>query len=125
MCDPRLGLPAKSKWLPTVFEIKEACDAVAKPDLSRHELDQIRRDYLNDFGLGDEAHPCDLKSSTTPAGRVRSGYVPSPLQRIGDSSAGVSPAGSGGVPPPDPFATLNEALGPMETVGARSHSERK
>ena len=26
-----------------------------------------------------EAHPCDLKSSTDPSGRVRSGYVPPPV----------------------------------------------
>jgi hypothetical protein len=24
--DPRTGLPVKSKWLPTVFEVKQACD---------------------------------------------------------------------------------------------------
>lgn len=24
--DPRTGLPVKSKWLPTVFEVKQACE---------------------------------------------------------------------------------------------------
>lgn len=24
--DPRTGLPVRSKWLPTVFEVKQACD---------------------------------------------------------------------------------------------------
>ena len=43
------------------------------------ELTQIVYDYAQDFGLGPEAHPCDLKSSTDLSGRVRSGYVPPPV----------------------------------------------
>lgn len=31
VCDPRFGLPAKSKWLPTIFEIKDACEAAMAP----------------------------------------------------------------------------------------------
>ncbi|MGA7810304.1 hypothetical protein [Bradyrhizobium sp.] len=27
VCDPRTGLPRRSKWLPTIAEITEACDA--------------------------------------------------------------------------------------------------
>jgi aryl-alcohol dehydrogenase-like predicted oxidoreductase len=60
-------------------EIKEAAESVAKPKLSMQELQQIAEDYARDFGLGSEAHPCDLKSSTDPSGRVKSGYVPSPV----------------------------------------------
>ena len=60
-------------------EIAEACESVDKPDLSREELDQISADYARDWNLGAEAHPCDLKSSTNPDGKVRSGYVPSPV----------------------------------------------
>jgi aryl-alcohol dehydrogenase-like predicted oxidoreductase len=63
----------------TEHEIKEACDAVHKPDLTQAELNEIARDYANDFDLGPEAHPCDLKSSTDPSGRVRSSYVPPPV----------------------------------------------
>jgi hypothetical protein len=40
---------------------------------------QLAEDYARDWGLGDEAHPCDLKSSTSPSGTVRSGYVPPPV----------------------------------------------
>lgn len=29
--DPRTGIPSKSKWLPTVAEIKEACEAIEGP----------------------------------------------------------------------------------------------
>jgi aryl-alcohol dehydrogenase-like predicted oxidoreductase len=60
-------------------EIVEVCDALAKPDLGRDELRELSDGYQNDFGLPPAAHPCDLKSSTDPSGRVRSGYVPSPM----------------------------------------------
>jgi aryl-alcohol dehydrogenase-like predicted oxidoreductase len=61
-------------------EIKEACEAVDdKLNLTRGELEQIQKDYARDWDLGDEAHPCDLKSSTDPSGRVRSGYVAPPV----------------------------------------------
>jgi aryl-alcohol dehydrogenase-like predicted oxidoreductase len=54
-------------------EIAEACGACDKPNLSAAELRQIETDYANDWGLGTEAHPCDLKSSVDPSGKVRSG----------------------------------------------------
>ncbi|MCC6423646.1 MAG: aldo/keto reductase [Phycisphaerales bacterium] len=60
-------------------EIKEAAESVNKPALSQQELNQLAMDYANDWGLGDEAHPCDLKSSIDPSGKVRSGYVPPPV----------------------------------------------
>jgi aryl-alcohol dehydrogenase-like predicted oxidoreductase len=60
-------------------EIREAVESVDKPKLSMQELRQIANDYARDFGLGAEAHPCDLKSSKDPSGRVRSSYVPSPV----------------------------------------------
>ncbi len=60
-------------------EIKEAAESTDKPNLSKAELEQITADYARDWGLGDEAHPCDLKSSIDPSGKVRSGYVPPPV----------------------------------------------
>ena len=60
-------------------EIQEACEATSKPNLSRAEMDQLAQDYAVDWNLGDDAHPCDLKSSTDPSGKVRSGYVPPPV----------------------------------------------
>lgn len=60
-------------------EIREAAESTDKPNLSAQELRQIAEDYARDFGLGSDAHPCDLKSSTDPSGRVRSGYVPPPV----------------------------------------------
>jgi aryl-alcohol dehydrogenase-like predicted oxidoreductase len=60
-------------------EIKEACASTSKPDLSPEELRQLAEDYSRDWNLGPEAHPCDLKSSKTESGTIRSGYVPSPM----------------------------------------------
>ena len=60
-------------------EIKEACEAVDKPNLSMRELTEIVENYSRDWDLGPDAHPCDLKSSTDPSGRVRSGYVAPPV----------------------------------------------
>jgi hypothetical protein len=39
--DPRSGLPSRLKWLPTIAEIKEACDAEMAP--IRREQDRRRR----------------------------------------------------------------------------------
>ena len=60
-------------------EIKDACDATTKPDLSQQELTQLAQDYSRDWNLGPEAHPCDLKSSITESGAIKSNYVPSPV----------------------------------------------
>jgi aryl-alcohol dehydrogenase-like predicted oxidoreductase len=60
-------------------EIREACQAVDKPDLSGAELNQIASDFARDWDLGPDAHPCDLKSSVDPSGRVRNSYVPPPV----------------------------------------------
>jgi aryl-alcohol dehydrogenase-like predicted oxidoreductase len=58
-------------------EIKEACDATDKPNLTRQEMEQLAADYAKD--LGPDAHPCNLKSSKDPSGQVRSQYVPPPV----------------------------------------------
>jgi len=60
-------------------EIREAAESVEKPDLTPAEMNQLAMDYADDWGLGDQAHPCDLKSSTSPTGAVKSGYVPPPV----------------------------------------------
>jgi len=39
----------------------------------------LAADYANNWGLGEEANPCNLKSSVDPSGSVRSSYVPSPV----------------------------------------------
>ena len=60
-------------------EIKEAAESTGKPNLTAAEMRQLAEDYARNWGLGDEANPCDLKSSVDPSGRVRSQYVPSPV----------------------------------------------
>ena len=60
-------------------EIAEACASTDKPNLSTAELRQLYADYDADFGLGPESHACELKSSTSLSGRVRSEYVPGPV----------------------------------------------
>jgi aryl-alcohol dehydrogenase-like predicted oxidoreductase len=60
-------------------EITEACDAVDKPAISPGVMRELADAYAKDFDLGSEAHPCDLKSSIDPSGRVRSSYLPPPV----------------------------------------------
>ena len=60
-------------------EVQEAVNAVTKPNLSGDQLRELAREYECDWNLGTDAHPCNLKSSTDPAGQVRSGYVPPPV----------------------------------------------
>src|SRR5688500_13430383 len=60
-------------------EIREAVEATEKPNLTPAEMEELAFDYARDWGLGDEAHPCDLKSSVDPSGKVRSGYIPPPV----------------------------------------------
>lgn len=44
VCDPRMGLPAKSKWLPTIFELKDACETAMVPiDRARREREAIEQ----------------------------------------------------------------------------------
>ena len=60
-------------------EIREVCESVRKSDLTLDELNELASGYRNDFGLPAEAHPCDLKSSVDPSGKVRSSYIPPPV----------------------------------------------
>jgi len=57
--------------LSDVQEFAKACDGNY---LDQAALDQIEQLYATDFGLGDDAHPCDWKSSVTEEGTIRSGY---------------------------------------------------
>jgi aryl-alcohol dehydrogenase-like predicted oxidoreductase len=73
------GMTAITGTLLNEHEIREAAESVDKPNLSMKELSQLSADYSRDWDLGPDAHPCDIKSSVDPSGRVRSGYVPSPV----------------------------------------------
>jgi hypothetical protein len=52
-------------------EFAEACDGKL---LSNAEMLEIQNLVENDFGLGHDAHACDLKSSISPTGSTRSAY---------------------------------------------------
>ena len=73
------GLTAITGTLLNAHEITEAVRSVEAPRLSMQELTEISMNYAKDWDLGPEAHPCDIKSSTDPSGRERSGYKPSPV----------------------------------------------
>jgi aryl-alcohol dehydrogenase-like predicted oxidoreductase len=60
-------------------EITEAIEAVDKPAIPEGVMRDLADLYRRDFDLGSEAHPCDLKSSTDPSGRVRSQYIAPPI----------------------------------------------
>ena len=59
-------------------EVDELAAVPGLPDLTADELDQLQDWYNTDFGLGDEAHPCNLKSSVAEDGIERSGYKAPP-----------------------------------------------
>ena len=52
-------------------EYASACDGSTLPEDVLNKLAEL---YDDDFGLGDKAHPCDLKSSTSEGGTTRSSY---------------------------------------------------
>ena len=56
------------------------CDGTPLPD---DVLKQIAEWYESDFGLGEEAHPCDHMSTFAEGGKVRSQYVPPVLETAG------------------------------------------
>ncbi len=60
-------------------EIREVAEAGRRGPLPAADLVELQRLYDADFNLGDDAHPCDLKSSSEPSGKTRSGYVPPPV----------------------------------------------
>lgn len=40
VCDPRHGLPSKSEWLPTVSEVKKACEEAMAPIDRRRRMEE-------------------------------------------------------------------------------------
>ncbi|MEM6315194.1 MAG: aldo/keto reductase [Planctomycetota bacterium] len=64
--------------LTTDDEIREIAAVPTLPEITPDELNQIQDWYNDDFGLGADAHPCDIKSSVAEGGKERSGYVPGP-----------------------------------------------
>ncbi len=64
-----------------------ACDGEPLPDDVLATLAEL---YAEDYGLGDRAHPCDIKSSVAPGGALRSNYIPPPT--VSPASPDSTPA---------------------------------
>ena len=59
----------------SVDDVDRYAEALDGPPLPEDVLARVDELYADDFGMGDAAHPCDLKSSLADGGKVRSGYV--------------------------------------------------
>lgn len=59
-------------------DLKEYASACDGSTLPQEMLDELASLYERDYDLGDDAHPCDIKSSTAPDGSLRSEYEPIP-----------------------------------------------
>lgn len=77
LSDPQLT--AITATLLNEAEIRDAVEAVDKPDLTQQDLIDLANGYAVDWDLGPEAHPCDIKSSIDPSGKQRSTYVAPPV----------------------------------------------
>lgn len=61
-----------------IEQVREFAEAADGNYLSDELFNQIEQMYNNDFDMGDDAHPCDWKSSVTEDGKIRSAYEPLP-----------------------------------------------
>lgn len=68
------GVVSVEPNLLNIDQVHAFCDAADTPPLDDQMLATITRLYDCDFDLGDDAHPCDWKSSITESGTIRSGY---------------------------------------------------
>ncbi len=50
VCDPTGGLPSANKWLPSIAEIKEACEERLRPVYDQQRRDEVRLSTLNGPG---------------------------------------------------------------------------
>jgi len=68
------GLVAIEPNLLEKEDVDEFAAAAEHPLIPDDLLAELAELYEEDFGLGDEAHPCDIKSSVAEGGAERSGY---------------------------------------------------
>ncbi|MEO0586400.1 MAG: aldo/keto reductase [Planctomycetota bacterium] len=69
------GMVSIEPNLLTTEDVDEFAAAAEHPLLPDDLLDELRDLYEEDFGLGEDAHPCVLKSSVADGGAERSAYV--------------------------------------------------
>jgi hypothetical protein len=65
--DPRTGLPSTSQWLPTVKEIRDACDVIVRVEARRAKRDRDLRAQMRDRDKFDAEQKA---KSNRPAGLV-------------------------------------------------------
>lgn len=71
-----LSQPAMASIEPNILnrgDVDDFADAADQGRLPDDVMTRLAELYETDFDLGDDAHPCDLKSSVVEGGRVRSG----------------------------------------------------
>jgi aryl-alcohol dehydrogenase-like predicted oxidoreductase len=71
------SFPTMSSIEPNLLTLEDVRDFAAAADAPPLQADLIAtldELYASDFHLGDDAHPCDWKSSVSPSGTVRSSY---------------------------------------------------
>ncbi|MEO0965331.1 MAG: aldo/keto reductase [Planctomycetota bacterium] len=71
-CQP--GMVSIEPNLLTTEDVDEFVAAADHPLIPDDLLDELRDLYAEDFGLGEDAHPCNLKSSVAEGGAERSSY---------------------------------------------------
>jgi len=76
------GLVSIEPNLLTEKDVIEFCQATAGAALDTDTLTELHNLYKSDFNLGDDAHPCDLKSSINESGAIRSAYQKPMLERV-------------------------------------------
>lgn len=69
------GMLAIEPNILTADDLEDYASAVEEGPLLESVMDRLSALYAEHFGFGEEARPCDLKSSTASEGAVRSGYV--------------------------------------------------
>lgn len=79
--DPRAGLPSRSKWLPTIAEIKEACETIEAPRRAaaareRAALDQLAARALLESPRDERPSYDELKARCAAEGLYIGGGKP-------------------------------------------------
>ncbi|MEQ9453625.1 MAG: aldo/keto reductase [Phycisphaeraceae bacterium] len=69
------GMVSIQPNLLSIEDVREYASACQGDKLPEEVLDQLAAMYETNFGLGEEAQPCDIKSSTAESGAVRSSYL--------------------------------------------------
>lgn len=92
--DPRCGLPARLKWLPTVAEVKESCEVEMRPIYRQREWDRQSEERRNRISSTTHERPSfnELKDRYGPNWGLKTTddlWKPPPLEKM-CADAGVT-----------------------------------